>query len=334
MNGYIIRKQREQVIVNGRGIEVQRMEMIACQPPNGRPNYLPGFKGHLINQPPTPQMAGLPEQSQWPRKVSPKVIQRVRPLRQVVSNRAGQLYEQIDDKIRPLHKVVVDDQGHFFEVITEKPKARRAQTSNAALAELEDQQQFEPTDVEEPIKRAHIKRREEKPIQQFRAPYEKIFAEPGCFIQVAIGAFKKELLPCFLNPGDLNPSEKIDCYLQVYHVRAPINPSQIAKKEVGNPCYAWMFKPLTKEKAKRLGVPELYIQTQDGSNPDDSETGRQMQRFYRLMPAYDPTGEMVHEDKRESSKNEKGVKEFSNRFKKLFGGRKNGQLDSQGEDHD
>lgn len=328
MNGYVIRKQREQVIVNGRGIEVQRMEMIACQPPNGRPNYLPGFNRHLINQLATPQMEGLPEQSQRPPRVSPMVIQRVRPLRQVVSNKAGQLYEQIDDKVRPLHKVVVDDQGHFFEVITEKPKSRRAQTSNAALAELEHQQQFEPTEVGETNKRAHIKRREEKPIQQFRAPYEKIFAEPGFFIQVAIGAFKKELLPCFSNPEYLKPSEKIDCYLQVYHVRAPINGSQIAKKEVGDPCYAWMFKPLTKEKAKRLGVPELYIQTQYQSNPDDFESECQTERFYRLMPAYDPTGEMVHEEKSESGEKAKGVREFSNRFKKLFGGLKNGPLDS------
>src|SRR5262249_24734811 len=124
------------------------------------------------------------------------------------------------------------------------------------------------------------------------AGYRKILAEPGICVTIPFGQFKGDITPQLRHAERLSDGDSIDCYVQIYEARQTIAVAFIAGAELGDQSLQSHFHPLTRDKARMLGVPQLFKPTR---RPFEMQAStRQIyagQRVYHLRPVFDPTAE-------------------------------------------
>src|SRR5262249_43154446 len=83
-----------------------------------------------------------------------------------------------------------------------------------------------------------------------------------------------------------------DCYAQIYEARQTVSAASVAAAELGDQSLQSHFHPLTRDKARMLGVPQLFRPTR---RPFEMQAStRQIyagQRVYHLRPVFDPTAD-------------------------------------------
>jgi len=120
--------------------------------------------------------------------------------------------------------------------------------------------------------------------------YRKILAEPGLYLEIPFSQIKNEIAPQLSDPARLKESELIECYAQIYEALRTMPVAAIAVAELGRSDLLCRFHPLTRDKARLLGVPQLFRPTRQPFEVRTSD--RQIhagQRLYRLWPVFDPT---------------------------------------------
>lgn len=284
--------------INGQLVQMKRIKVLKvdgnfgyCP---GDPNYShrfrdPMFKQHMTSnaRPALTTETMLPETQQ---------VNRIRRLGQVVCDDSGRFYERVNGEFRPLNEVIIDGYNRLYEVVGEKLSSQPLPPSNHSLnsgiqTEARAQPERASTDENHPSTNNH-----RQPGRHVFAGYEKIFADPGLHIQVAFGSFMEELGIHLDQPEQYRPQDTLECYLQVYQLRRPVSRQHLAASELGDARCAWMFRPLTKEKAEALGVPELFI----GEYVRADRAGNRLtaigQRLYFIKPVSNPSVAIVKED--------------------------------------
>jgi hypothetical protein len=266
-------------------------------------NSLPGVFKH-----PLPPM---------PRALAPARQQRPRLVRgEILHDNEGRIYEKIGSNIRPLRNLVSGPHGQVLELIPSADSDREFWPSVAGescadpeRAEGEEpayyphQQEHmqavtEPPPLSSPPSRGRderghsvIEREEETPS---RAPYRKLFADPGQRRVVRLGDFKALLTAQLAHPERLRDSHWLPCYLQVYEPCAPQRLDSLAASALGDPALAWQLQFLSDALARRLGLTALL---KPRPRPQISANARRpgdilpYERLFRFQIERDPTAE-------------------------------------------
>jgi hypothetical protein len=248
-----------------------------------------------------------------PRPPAPATQQQARLVRgEILHDNQGRMYEKIGSNIRPLHNLVSGPRGQVLELFpsaasdrefrpsvpgepradTERAEGEEPAGSNHRQAQTEDV--TEPPPLTSPLSRGRderehsfIEREKEKPS---RAPYRKLFPDPGQRRVVRLGDFKAMLTAQLVHPERLRDSHWIPCYLQVYEACGPQRLDSLAATALGDPKLAWQFQFLTDPLARRLGLAPLLK-----PRPQISTTTRHpggilpYERLFRFQVERDPT---------------------------------------------
>jgi hypothetical protein len=290
MRRFVQMQEKVQVPVNGHLVEMQRIKIMRIEGGNGAASLLQNgvqrFAPRPLNNltPPRPAML----RPNMPQRVSFEAAREeprgLRPLGQVFSSETGQFCEWVQGKLQPLGEVVVDSEGRLYERLGEIPIAYQPAGANGASNGRHTTERTAPTgNGAKPIARPSPNR---PPV--YRPPnapaYEKLFADPGLHLQLPCGVLREELGPLLAHAEQMHEEELLDCHLQIYQLRMPVAPAQIAAAELGDARWAWRFRPLTQAKAEAWGIPEIFI-----GEPARSETNRvvRTQRLYLITPAAD-----------------------------------------------
>jgi hypothetical protein len=122
--------------------------------------------------------------------------------------------------------------------------------------------------------------------------YRKVFAEPGIRLRIPFGQVNHELAAQLKQPERLKDDDPVECYAQIYEAQCTMPVARIAAAELGDGALQSQLHPLTRDRAERLGAPQLFKPTR---YPFETRAStRQIyagQRVYRLWPVFDPTEE-------------------------------------------
>jgi hypothetical protein len=216
----------------------------------------------------------------------------LREVGQIARDEAGNMYEVRGRHVRRLGELVRDEQGRVFELgeacETAEAGSRKDNSPQAVSNEVAPENpirkyasKIDPATSSQKTGRPQIVR---------EPPYRKILEEPGILVTMIFGQIKSEIGPRLAHPEKLADGDAIDCYVQIYETRHTMSAASIAACELGDPSLQTQFRPLTSDRAKLLGVPQLY---RPSRQPFESEASNRPlypgQRVYHLRPVFDPT---------------------------------------------
>ena len=125
--------------------------------------------------------------------------------------------------------------------------------------------------------------------KDFGLVYCKRFDEPGLYFRLPFGPFASEFKDQMEASQNMEPSQPVDCLVQVYDRHRLISAAQIAQAETGDADRAFEFLPLTPHKARLLGM--LPTSSGQRSGPRRIPTnGGPNQPLFRLQILSDPSG--------------------------------------------
>lgn len=281
---------------------LQRMRVVSMPPDQADDlepaNLLPG-----VFRRPLPPM---------PRPQAP-AMQRARLVRgEILHDNQGRMYEKTGNKIRPLRQLVSGPQGQVLELFASPALRQEFQASATAALDTnidtpaddepagnshQEAQAEDATDAP-PLSSPPSRGRNERGLPSIaetnenplRAPYRKLFADPGQPRLVRLGDFKTLLTPQLLHPERLRDSHWIPCYLQVYEVAAPQQLDSLAAAALGDPKLARQFQFLSGSLARRLGLPPV-LKPRQAISPGIRRPGDILpnERVFRLQVESDPT---------------------------------------------
>ena len=240
---------------------LQRMRIVSMapdQPDDVEPaNLLPGvFKRPL---PPMPR-------PQAPAMESARLVRG-----EILHDNQGRMYEKTGNNIRPLNQLVAGPHGQVLELFPGAASNRElwyspgspphADIDEEKAAQHHQAQTEDATDLP-PLTSPPLRGRNEtghsltepaieKPL---RAPYRKLFPDPGQRRVVRLGDFKALLTAQLLHPERLRDSHWIPCHLQVYEACVPQRLDSLAADALGDQKLAWQFQFLSDAVARRLEV--------------------------------------------------------------------------------
>ena len=246
-----------------------------------------------------------------PRPQAP-VMQRARLVRgEILHDNQGLMYEKTGNNIRPLHQLVSGPQGQVLELFLSAASDREFRYSperapHADIVEEKEQaarqheaQTEDVTDLP-PLTSPQSRGRDERgnPVTEpgtekpLRAPYRKLFPDPGLQRLVRLGDFKAALTAQLLHPERLRDSHWIPCYLQVYEACMPQRLDSLAAAALGDQKLAWQFQFLTDAVARHLEVASA-LKPSWPMSPGMRRPGNILptERVFRLQVECDPTAD-------------------------------------------
>lgn len=281
-------QEKVQIPVNGQWLELHRIKIVRLEGSNGAvspaqnglPRFAPRPRNHFA-----PPPRAIPAPNRPPRfSHEPALLQpdNLRPLGQVYSDEAGRLCEWAEGKLQPLGEVVVDAAGRMYERLRELTVANPvAATNGARNGHHAAEKSAPPENQSKPMPPPPPNRP-----PAYRPPvgpaYEKLFADPGLHLQLPCRVLREELGALLAHAQHVTDEELLDCHLQIYQLRMPVAPPQIAAAELGDARWAWRFRPLTQAKAEAWGIPEIFI-----AAPAQTNRVPRVQRLYMITPAAD-----------------------------------------------
>jgi hypothetical protein len=282
---------------------LQRMRVVSVpsDPPDElkKPtNFLPGVFKRPLPPMPLHQAPAMP---------------RARLVRgEILHDNQGRMYEKTGTNIRPLHQLVSGPQGQVLELFpgaASERELRYAPASATPTDIVEDEgkaahqyQEAQTEDVTEPppLSSPPLRGRDERgyPANEperdnpRRAPYRKIFPDPGQRRVVRLGDFKALLTAQLIHPERLRDSHWIPCYLQVYEACASQRLDSLAAVALGDPKLAWQLQLLSDALARRLGLAPL-LKPRPPIAPGMRHPGDILpnERVFRLQVEGDPTAD-------------------------------------------
>lgn len=228
----------------------------------------------------------------------------LRELGEVVQDEAGNFYEKQGQQIRPLDDLVMDEAGRFFEIRTSDETVQSPMSPDEVNRISTDTTQGAPTNgksnneiLEAPPSQNRTIGRDDtaqpeagKPQQDEMPAYQKLLPDPGIRVKLTFAHIKQEIISQLRHPAQLDDNVLIECYAQFYEAQRTLPAAHLAVAELGDGALQAQFHPLTRDKARMLGVIQLFKPSQYPFETNAST--RQLypgQRVYRLWPVFDPT---------------------------------------------
>ena len=216
---------------------------------------------------------------------------------ELMTDDAGKFYEACEGQLRPLGELVRDEHGRIFEVraTSESPNPESVKQQEKSNGSVVDRAREEVPSATDNLKNAE---RPSRPALAQAAPeetssgYRKILADPGLYLKLPWSHIKSEMTAQLKHPEELSDSDEVECYAQIYEAQRTLPTAQLAAAELGDGALDVHLHPLTRDKARMLGAPQLFS---PASRPFETRAStRQVhagQRVYRLWPLFDPTAQ-------------------------------------------
>jgi len=214
---------------------------------------------------------------------------RLRGVQEVVTDEAGHFYEVNGGQLRPLGELVRDEHGRIFEVHRRSETSTLESTGDKPSVSSNGRQQGDCASREEDRNRA-AQPHPPAGANESSPGYRKILADPGLYLKISWGRVKFEMAGQLKHPEQISDDDEIECYAQIYEAQRTLPATHIAARELGDGALHLQLHPLTPDKAKMLGVAQLFKPTrypfEGGTSSRQLHAG---QRVYRLWPLFDPT---------------------------------------------